>query len=278
MRKAYTTVHMKKKTKAKRVKPVKGRRGKAVARAKRVTKGSSVKKKNIKKKKPIHRPVRTPAEKAVKLEKGPRASLYPYDVRRHGDVAWHLSQFERLLKKYGSEDQDVLRRALAFAKERHEKQVRKDGSPYIIHPVRIANIIASEWGVRETPLIAAALLHDVIEDTQTTIREVKDEFGEGIGKLVDGMTMWPGSETPEVYLKRVSRGPRELRIVKCADMLDNLRSWPDCHDDVTDRYSRWWRQAHDYALPMAEDTLDAAAKRIREIVEDSWYLRRANMI
>jgi hypothetical protein len=45
-----------------------------------------------------------------------------------------------------------------------------------------------------------------------------------------------------------------------------------------ERFTRWWRQAHDFALPMAEETLDVAAKRIREIIEDSWYLKKASMI
>jgi GTP diphosphokinase / guanosine-3',5'-bis(diphosphate) 3'-diphosphatase len=236
--------------------------------AKRAKKLSPAKKKSVVAKRKTVAPI----------AEAPSGTLFPYGIKRHGDLAWHLAQFERLLKKYSEEDKEILRHALKFAKERHETQVRKDGSPFIIHPVRIANIIAQEWGIRETPIVAAALLHDVIEDTQTTIREVKDGFGEHIGKLVDGLTMWPGSETPEVYLKRVARGPRELRIVKCADVLDNLRSWHECREGVAEQYTRWWRQAHDFALPMAETTLDAAAKRIREIVEEPWYLRKANMV
>ncbi len=214
----------------------------------------------------------------AKAAAGPNESLFPYGSLKHGDLAWHIATFEKLVKKFEEAEQILLRNAFVFAKERHEKQLRKDGSPYIIHPLRIANMIGLEWGIRQAPLIAAALLHDVIEDTQTTIREVKDGFGDEIGKLVDGLTMWPGSETPEVYLKRVSRGPRELRIIKCADVLDNLRSWHECGDGNADRFTRWWRQAHDFALPMAEETLDAAAKRIREIVEDAWYLKKASMM
>jgi len=263
---AYNACYMKKKTPGRRAKPA------HKAATGRKTGAAALKSK----KGPVR--ARRAAGRATVSRDLPPDGIYPYDRGRHGDLVWHLAQFDRLLKKYTPEDQEVLKKALAFARERHEKQVRKDGSPFIIHPVRIASVISTEWSVRETPIVAAGLLHDVIEDTQTTIREVKDAFGDEISKLVDGMTMWPGSETPEVYLKRVARGPRQLRIIKCADVLDNLRSWPECEDDVPDRFSRWWRQAHDYALPMAEETMDVAAKRIREIVEDEWYLRKAHMI
>jgi (p)ppGpp synthase/HD superfamily hydrolase len=221
-----------------------------------------------------------PAKVAAQKTKSdaPPSFVYPYGIGRHNDLPWQIAQFDRSLKKFSETEQETLKRAFAFARTCHDKQVRKGGTPFIVHPVRIANIISTEWSMREASIVAAALLHDVVEDTQTTIREVKDAFGDEIGKLVDGMTMWPGSETPEVYLKRVSRGPRELRIIKCADVLDNLRSWPECGTDAAEHLSRWWRQAHDFALPMAEDTVEAGAKRIREIIEDDWYLRRANMI
>jgi (p)ppGpp synthase/HD superfamily hydrolase len=209
---------------------------------------------------------------------GPSASLFPYAIRKHGDLAWHTDRMKKLIAKHGDLEQEAILRAYEMAKERHANLKRSSGALYIIHPVRIANIIMDEWNVRSTPLIAAALLHDVVEDTQTTIKEVKDIFGADIGKLVDGVTMWKGSESPDVYLKRVSRGPEQLRIIKCADTLDNLRSWKECSPEIEEKFPRWWRQANDYVLPMARRTLKKAERQIRDIIDDKWYLEKARML
>lgn len=209
--------------------------------------------------------------------KKPSSGFYPYALKRHGDLTWQKRRMDVYLKTFEEYEREVIGRAYAYAKERHDKLVRADGSPYIIHPVRIANILMKEWSQNDALLIAASLLHDVVEDTQTTIKDVKDEFGEDVGKLVDGVTMWKGSETPEVYLRRISRGPGDLRLIKLADTLDNLRSWHECGDDISDKFPRWWRQVRDYVIPMAQKTYEPAAKLLNDMIEDPWYLKRANM-
>src|SRR5512133_1613318 len=207
----------------------------------------------------------------------PSASFFPYELSKHGDLAWQMERFEKLIKKLSPADAIRVQKAQRFAEERHKKQTRSDGTPFIIHPVRIANILIAEWSERDTDVIIAGLLHDVIEDTQTTTREVKDAFGDVAAKLVDGMTMWKGSESPEVYLQRISRGTEKLRLVKCADVLDNLRSWHGCPKDVVLKFPRWWRQTKDFVVPIAEATHVSAAKLIKEIIEDPWYLKQAKM-
>jgi hypothetical protein len=202
--------------------------------------------------------------------------VHPYGTTRHDDLSWQTTRFEQQLGAFDEARANVIRSALAFASARHEGQRRFDGTAFVIHPVRIANILITEWSVNNPDMIAAALLHDVVEDTQTTLKEIKDSFGNDIGKLVDGMTMWKGSETYETYIKRVSRGPEPLRMIKCADVLDNLRSW---HETDTGEFPRWWRNASELVLPMARSVDDegTAAFAIHKVLNDPWYLKRAGM-
>ena len=83
-------------------------------------------------------------------------------------------------------DRDLLSRAFRFAASAHEGQQRRSGEDFIHHPYGVALILASLHLDEET--IAAALLHDVVEDTDTTLDDVRDEFGDEIARLVDGVT------------------------------------------------------------------------------------------
>src|SRR4051812_40871601 len=85
---------------------------------------------------------------------------------------------------------DLLLRALSFAASRHRDQRRKDkdASPYINHPIEVARAIANDGGVTDPTVLAAALLHDTIEDTQTTRDELVREFGEEIAAIVSEVT------------------------------------------------------------------------------------------
>src|SRR3990172_271487 len=81
---------------------------------------------------------------------------------------------------------DTVKRAYDFEKKAHAGQKRKNGEPYFTHSVAAAESVA-EWGMDEAT-VAAALLHDVVEDTDRTLTDVKKEFGEEIAFLVDGVT------------------------------------------------------------------------------------------
>lgn len=86
----------------------------------------------------------------------------------------------------GENDASLLQRAFDFAFEAHKDQKRATGEPYIIHPVAAAEILIELEVDEET--IAAALLHDVVEDTGVTLAELEKEFGKGIADLVNGVT------------------------------------------------------------------------------------------
>src|SRR5437764_11294816 len=100
------------------------------------------------------------------------------------------AEFRQLLStlaRYSPDaDFDLLRRAFAFASEKHAAQTRVSGEPYITHPVAVAQILA---GLEmDLPTLAAALLHDVVEDTSVTTEELAERFSPEIAGLVDGVT------------------------------------------------------------------------------------------
>jgi (p)ppGpp synthase/HD superfamily hydrolase len=126
------------------------------------------------------------------------------------------------------EADDLEARALAFAKTAHESigQARKyTGEPYIVHPIAVAEIVRS---VPHTPeMIAAAYLHDVVEDTPVTIEEIRTAFGDKVAELVDWLTdvSGPGDgnrrKRRELDLKHTARAPPDAKTIKLADLIDN---------------------------------------------------------
>ena len=80
-------------------------------------------------------------------------------------------------------DIDLVKKAYYYGKKAHDGQLRKSGEPYFIHPIAVANILCDMESDMQT--IAAGLLHDVVEDTQYTYEDIKNEFGEEVADLVD---------------------------------------------------------------------------------------------
>src|SRR5213075_881999 len=128
-------------------------------------------------------------------------------------------------------DRDLLRRAFAFAAAKHEGQQRRSGEDFINHPWGAAKICAGLRLDEET--IAAALLHDVVEDTDTDIKEVRDEFGDEIAQLVEGVTkltriQFQSREQAEAenYRKMIVAMAQDVRVIliKLADRLHNMRT------------------------------------------------------
>ena len=144
------------------------------------------------------------------------------------------SAYRQLLKSIKSEmdedDRRNIREAYELAVDAHSKQRRKSGEPYILHPIAVARICAEEIGLGPTAIVAA-LLHDVVEDTEVTQQEINERFGERIGKLVDGLTKLDGAysdESPQAQNFRKVLGTlvEDVRVVliKMADRLHNMRT------------------------------------------------------
>jgi len=157
----------------------------------------------------------------------------------------HLSEEERrevrkryrallkAIKKSGNNtDIRTVGKALRVAMKAHRHQRRKSGEPYIYHPLQVATIVA-EIGLTDTTSIVAALLHDVVEDTDLTLEDISQMFGTTVAELVDGLTkvsklshsavIMPHLETYRKILLALAKDVRVV-IIKIADRLDNMRS------------------------------------------------------
>ncbi len=128
------------------------------------------------------------------------------------------------------EEKKEVRKAFEFALQAHGSQRRKSGEPYITHPIEVARICFEELGLGFKSVIGA-LLHDVVEDTPVTLEQVKQEFGDKIGLIVDGLTKLDGlynveSPQAENFKKVLSTLLDDVRVIliKMADRLHNLRT------------------------------------------------------
>lgn len=129
-------------------------------------------------------------------------------------------------------------RALHFAADKHRDQRRKGegGSPYINHPIEVAELLVRVGGITDAPLLQAAILHDTIEDTETTAEEIEAAFGSDVRRLVEEVT--DDKSLPKAERKRLQivHGPglsAAARQIKIADKTCNVR-------DVSTRPPHWW--------------------------------------
>jgi guanosine-3',5'-bis(diphosphate) 3'-pyrophosphohydrolase len=141
------------------------------------------------------------------------------------------SLLEKVLAYQPDADVDVLKRAYIFSSEAHCSQKRIEGSPYIEHPLAVASILADMK--MDIGTIAAGLLHDTVEDTETTVKDVRDLFGKEVAFLVEGLTKLSKMEfmtreeaQAENFRKMLLAMSEDLRIIliKFADRLHNMRT------------------------------------------------------
>ena len=176
-------------------------------------------------------------------------------------------------------DLALLFRALAFAAHKHRDQRRKDAeaSPYINHPIALAEVLAGEGGVTDPEVLAAALLHDTIEDTATSGEELAREFGERVAGMVAEVTDDPALEKParkRAQIEHAAALSRGAKLVKLADKICNLR-------DVAERPPAKWdlqrrREYFDWAKQVIDRLRGAAEGPMRrlEAAFDAAYARK----
>ncbi|MDO4752696.1 MAG: RelA/SpoT family protein [Candidatus Saccharibacteria bacterium] len=133
-------------------------------------------------------------------------------------------------------DSDRVKKAVAIATKAHEGQFRKTGEPYIVHPLAVKKIL-EDWGMDEDTIIAG-ILHDTVEDTELTLKDIEQEFGESVAFLVDGVTKLSVArngmrdldtylpQTKDNFLRLMVALGDDIRvlIIKLADRLHNLRT------------------------------------------------------
>ena len=129
------------------------------------------------------------------------------------------------------EDWNFIKRAFFLAKEAHEGVRRRSGEPYLLHPIAVAKIVIDEIGLGVKSVVAA-LLHDVVEDTEYTVEDMERIFGPKIASMVDGLTKMAGvfnadtSEQAEYFRKVLLTLSDDVRVIliKIADRLHNMRT------------------------------------------------------
>jgi guanosine-3',5'-bis(diphosphate) 3'-pyrophosphohydrolase len=140
-------------------------------------------------------------------------------------------------------DLALIERAYLVAEKAHGTQTRKSGDPYITHPLAVATILA-DIGMTE-PTLVAALLHDTVEDTSYTLEELRNDFGEEVALLVDGVTKldkvkYGDSAQAETIRKMIVAMSRDIRVlvIKLADRLHNMRTLRYLKQDTQERKAR----------------------------------------
>ena len=142
-------------------------------------------------------------------------------------------------------DGSLIERAYAYSEQKHDGQKRKSGDPYFVHPVSVANIIAEMR--LDSASVCAALLHDVVEDTDATGPELSAMFGDEVAFLVDGVTKLgridftcKEDQQAESFRKMLVAMARDIRVllVKLADRLDNMRTLQHMKQDKQERIAQ----------------------------------------
>ena len=135
-----------------------------------------------------------------------------------------------LSRRIDSEDVNRIHAAYEFAKEAHKEQRRKSGESYIMHPLAVARVVAEELGLGADPIIAA-FLHDVVEDTEYTIEDIRDKFGDDVAFLVNVVTKrkkkhYESSKQIDNYKQMLDSLQYDIRalLIKLADRLHNMRT------------------------------------------------------
>ena len=181
---------------------------------------------------------------------------------------------ERLSPHISRDDLAIVGRAYEVAEAAHLGQMRDEGTPYIVHPLRVAVSLVDELEIYSPRLVCSALLHDVIEDSDTTREGVAELFGEEIAEVVWLLTKLETVSLP-AYLRAIESAPETgAPIVKLCDRLDNLRFLAYSHK--AEKKRRYIRTTEAYYLPMALRTnhylygelsrwLEEARKHVRDL-------------
>jgi GTP diphosphokinase / guanosine-3',5'-bis(diphosphate) 3'-diphosphatase len=194
---------------------------------------------------------------------------------------------EEVLRHHRSADADAIERAFDLGVTAHTGQKRKSGEPYFVHPVRVATMLA-QLGL-DGAGVTAALLHDVVEDTETTVYELTEAFGREVATIVDGVTklgkvpyLSRQEQQAESFRKMLLAMSQDIRVllVKLIDRLDNMRTLEHMPRDKQERISRETMQI--YAPLAGRLGIEVVHRELQELSfrylePGAWSSTRADM-
>lgn len=206
------------------------------------------------------------------IQEESKGEQYEKIVQGHPTAIAVFKLFESSLKQtsFTEDEKEQILSAALFAAEKHQTQVRKDANktPYIVHPIGVADQLINLARVRDVAIIQAALLHDTVEDTDTTFEEIKGEFGEEVASLVAEVTddtSLPREERRRIKIVNAPEMSEGGALIKLSDVCYNTRdvitapppSWSKEH---CDGYVRWAKEFVDNLSepdPKLKATFDA---------------------
>lgn len=158
--------------------------------------------------------------------------------------------------------------ALDFAAERHRDQRRKgvEASPYINHPIRVARLLVDVGNVRDSDTLIAAILHDTIEDTETTAAEIESRFGPAVRRLVEEVTddkRLPQHERKRLQVEHASALSSGAKLIKIADKIANV-------EDVVIAPPRDWSRERRVEYLEWSEAVVGGCRGIIEALDSHW--------
>ncbi len=170
-------------------------------------------------------------------------------------------------------------RAAAFGADKHRHQRRKDHAltPYINHPLAVARVLAEEGGVKDPEILGAAILHDTLEDTETTRREVEREFGARIAALVSELTdnkSLPNQRRKQLQIDCAPMKSKGAALIKVADKICNLR---DLRDSPPKHWTVGHRQRYRQWASDVVTALPLGRHRLRRVFDEELKCRRSRL-
>jgi guanosine-3',5'-bis(diphosphate) 3'-pyrophosphohydrolase len=174
---------------------------------------------------------------------------------------------ERLAPHLGEGEMAAVRLAYEVAEAAHAGQMRDEGTPYIVHPLRVAVTLVDEMKLYSPDLICAALLHDVIEDSDTTREQIAEAFGERVARIVWLLTKFDSVSLPAYLAAIEAAAGTGAAVVKLCDRLDNLRFL--AHSPKAEKKRRYIRTTEDHYLPMAARTDEYLYNELRRWLDEA---------
>ncbi len=161
---------------------------------------------------------------------------------------------ERLLVSVGTSTWPPVHTAVEWAKEKHHGQLRRDGSDFPCHPLRVAVILHEFCGQNDANVLCTALLHDLLEDTEVDYDDIAEVFGNKVADEVRSLTLQEPRDGQSKYDRNISHFEtlrwegRDVQIVRSADRLDNIMTLPEA--EVYPRRDEFLRETREGLLPL----------------------------